>query len=1571
MSSPAAARSPAAPLVAPHLCPVVHAFTTPDLAASLARNRFASFADLVHPFVEHPGLDRVTVRLPSTYDSLALDRWPLRVVDRPLPPAFSSDPAASRPAGGAGAPAPNALLSPAAPTLPGTPSTPYHHPSHAERDELFLDQVGALVAAKVDEWVAQPGRDELDVRPLALRPRPGADDGDSASAGAAGAQGEVDEGWQGRAVEKLAPWFKEVRDEVFRRRDMVECDTLAWPIGCVLALSTSHPDPLNALSALWELTSPAALFAPASYPPRSGAEEDGRHEWANPDVLRFVVLVHDFGAGTGRQGWDDAQRLHETIRKTYGNHTALLPLFSAAPSSTDPQPPARGASDLWASLPVPTQPRPGAGTLFDSSQQGGVIGLGVDDSDLDPFTAAPAPATPPSPPLPQRGADLSETDLQSLRAFARELVVQSLVPFVERQAVVLHEQWQSSKRGLGGRLFSVGRKYFGGGGTPAQSASAATSAAGSRAGSPAPGAAGKEGYNAGKGYYHYLAPASQTRRLADLAFFLGDYKLALTVYESCAKDFRADKAWRHHAAAVRMAGLCQLLVLPRGASFAPHSPASPEAYLVQALAPSPPGGTAGGSVADFDALKATLLYYECYRALDQWALAPPALVRAAAEADEVVSAVLLEQAAIADLHAPVGVVGASSRGRRRKYAFHMAMAAARYEKCGVKALSRRCLSQASTLYRPLASLSPADPSAPPPLTSLLDPRLPPSPSAPLAPWLAIRSHLHHSLARQAYTVGAAHDAVAHFLELLVGSSASAAPSSSAGAGAGAGVGAGDWLDDFALAWDLLGSPASAAASSDPHANAHAHRLELPVQLFDSQGARIRVGSVSAAGASAAAAAAAAADGGDAAWKGLEDEMLRLAEWDAQKKPRALVYRGAKGGAGAGQQQDEGEVEAVLGETFHLEVPVTNPLEAFLAIGGLQVEAEADEDVSGSLEISPPQEVELAPLEASKIYVPIRAAALGSFTFRSLSYRFSDLLPVTESLTARYSKPTPAQPNKPSVRRTLPLKVRVRAPVPVLSVALDELQPKLFHGETQLVNLKLTNAGQVPLADLHGAVSHPSFVHLDPPSDSVPSTSSHVVPNHLAPPDPSRLLDTDRVLGPGESLTIQLLYRADRVGLHHLLFLFAFRAAMSTGGETAAPEYFTTRAVHALEVYPSLEVRYAVRPQAREGAPFALGVELYNSGLPADDVSISSVSLVSPLWQASPTSGSVDLLADQPPGWQQGSTFFLPVNAVPADVKGKGREDVDEWTVRQVNTLLDGKEVGKALPADVALTISSGASAASGPIISNVLHALVTSYSELRRAALRSRYPTVAAGLHPHLFPLFSSRSAFLAISFTSPSLSIPSSAEQSAHLLVPLDSPALGAATGSAIAASILSVLTAAERKAGGLYEESQRERTALLSALRRSELVGSEAEVPAVIGIEVDELVQHDFSQSGPLTLPIRFAIRNLSATATFSYHLSLASPSTRGVTLAGALTHKGEVCPLALASVQARLWIPRAGVFQAGAYTLTLSWTKGATGTVQKVVLQGAAREIRVREAGRASAPSAPPPALAPPVPLVDTLA
>lgn len=214
--------------------------------------------------------------------------------------------------------------------------------------------------------------------------------------------------------------------------------------------------------------------------------------------------------------------------------------------------------------------------------------------------------------------------------------------------------------------------------------------------------------------YHPHSQLSQTRRLADLCLVLGDPKLAHAVYESLAKDYRADKAWRHAAAATRMAGLASLLVYSSSAAVVEGSSSgggggpsplgspnnNPDAYLVAAsslsqLAPSP---------ADYDALRATLLYYEMYRSLAPyakrsacWSLASDALVRTAGEADEVVSAVLLEQAALADWKAPVGILGGTTggggglkagkegeiRGRRRKYAFHLAMAAARYEKCGI------------------------------------------------------------------------------------------------------------------------------------------------------------------------------------------------------------------------------------------------------------------------------------------------------------------------------------------------------------------------------------------------------------------------------------------------------------------------------------------------------------------------------------------------------------------------------------------------------------------------------------------------------------------------------------------------------------------------------------------------------------------------------------------------------------------------------------------------------------------------------------------------------------------------
>ncbi|GAA5909187.1 hypothetical protein JCM8208_003405 [Rhodotorula glutinis] len=1497
------------------LCPTVHCFTTPDVDQACHRNGLASLSQLVAPFLDT--LDQVQLRLPSTYEQRTARHFHLNLVDRQLPSSSS---------------APLHQL-----------ATPSFHQPLALRDELFLDHLGQLVA------LTDP---------------------------------------------HTAPPYPLVRDAVLSRPVDDYCvphESFAHPVACLVALSTSHPDPLNALAHLWDLTSPRNLFLHGAH---AHGQDDPRAEYASPDVLRFVVLVHDHGApGAGPDAARDAQKLLDTVRKTYGNHSALVDLFSAAETAPERQP----RSDegevrrLWEGVveaQAQRQPAP-------PGAPDGVIGLGFDADDGSLPHTAPAPAHEPAPAAPV-GHELSPSDLLALRQLAREFVVQSLVPFLEQRAVVLHEQWQASRRGIGGRLFSVGRKYFGGGGGGGAGPSGKE---GSREGSSG---AGKEGYNAAKGYYHHSSPSSLARRLADTAFFLGDYKLAYSVYDACAKDYRADKAARHAAAAMRMSAICAVLLLPpspspsSSSSFSanaqpPQLIANPEALLASAAALSP----LHGALVDFDALRSTLVLVALYAHHPALApLAPLALVRAAGDAEEIVAAVLLEEAAEAELRAggrwpqpaargqrveggaeaegegePDGLKGEKRAPRSRKHAFWMALAAARYEKCGVKPLSRRCLSQAAALYLPSPSSPSAnDPSLPPPITSLASPTSPP-PTAP-AQWSAIRTHLHHALARQSYTVGAAQDSVDNFLELLgTGSSLAPAGTGVDGAAGAAGDGAAgdapEWLDDFALAWDLLASSSSSSSSFSSQSP-----VTLPVRLFDAPHACLRVGSARQAGLSAGA-------GDEGEWTRLEKALLARAEFDAGgggARPSVLGYRGGAGasqgggkgaGAGAGAAALE-PVEAVLGETLTLEVPVRNPLEAFLALGALAVEVrrekegevEGEEGGGAGLEVSAPQDVELAPGEASKILIPIHASSLGTFTFDSLSYRFSNLVPVREPLSpARWSKPTAPRPGHPSARVAMPLRVRVRAAVPVLGVDMSALPSRLFHGEqsgddASTTTIVVRNEGPVPLTDLHALSSQPDSLLLRPTAPTLDADGGLLTSNDLAAPRPTALLEPGRALAPGESLAVSVVVRGSRVGAHALCVLFAFRAVDNEGeGGKGAREYLSTRAAHGLEVYPSLEHRYGVRPGRRDGSPLVLGVEVHNVGLPADDVSISAISLFSPRWRVSPSADSsafIEDVASQRIGWQQGLTTFVPLAAVVREGEGPS-DEADLWTARQVEALLDGKDV-KGMPprAKVGISsLSSVTSTASSIVSPSALAGLIASYTSHRRASLLERYPTVPPSLHPSIFPLFSSRAAALVVTFTSSTLSLAP-----AHLLVPLDAPYLGSALGSPAAAALVRVLVNAERRSGGLYEESRRERRALLTVLKRSEIIGAtgtDEAPPVAVDVGVRGVVEHDFSSSGPLSLPLRLSLSNLSPSTTFSYTLSLSSPSSRtgaGAILSGALTHRGSLEPFRRASVQAQLWVPRPGAFAVGAWDLVLVW-EGRDEQEQggSIRLSGGAREVRVR--------------------------
>lgn len=101
--------------------------------------------------------------------------------------------------------------------------------------------------------------------------------------------------------------------------------------------------------------------------------------------------------------------------------------------------------------------------------------------------------------------------------------------------------------------------------------------------------------------------------------------------------------------------------------------------------------------------------------------------------DEVVSAVLLEQAALSQLHLSPSLDGL--RRRPRKFAVHMVMAAYRYELSGQKALSRHCLRQAAQVYSG-------------------------------AGWREVRRHVVNMLGRQAFNAGEVEEAVKHFWFLV-------------------------------------------------------------------------------------------------------------------------------------------------------------------------------------------------------------------------------------------------------------------------------------------------------------------------------------------------------------------------------------------------------------------------------------------------------------------------------------------------------------------------------------------------------------------------------------------------------------------------------------------------------------------------------------------------------------------------------------------------------------------------------------------------------------------------------------
>ena len=232
--------------------------------------------------------------------------------------------------------------------------------------------------------------------------------------------------------------------------------------------------------------------------------------WVGGDYLRYYVLVHD----EENSDITKSLALFEQMKRSLGLHCHLLRIRSSQSAETDDD-----------SIPLPRS------DWMSASEELADIEKSEDQEDFDDPTRY-----------------IFESDVTAIRTFIRELVTQSVIPTMERNISLWNNEVASRRRGISGRFMNLGRRF----------------AFGNSNRNSSSGGSGSSNYDA-QGFYRPETAEAIMRKLADYAFMLRDWKLAMSTYELIRADYQNDKAWKLHAAANEMAALA-LLIMPQSMS---------------------------------------------------------------------------------------------------------------------------------------------------------------------------------------------------------------------------------------------------------------------------------------------------------------------------------------------------------------------------------------------------------------------------------------------------------------------------------------------------------------------------------------------------------------------------------------------------------------------------------------------------------------------------------------------------------------------------------------------------------------------------------------------------------------------------------------------------------------------------------------------------------------------------------------------------------------------------------------------------------------------------------------------
>ncbi|CAI2163877.1 1745_t:CDS:10 [Funneliformis geosporum] len=1298
---------------------------------------------------------------------------------------------------------------------------------------------------------------------------------------------DVNERYLAVNQDDITPWYAEYRRLFFTFTGVTEHETFDHPVACIIAISSSNPDPENTLLQLYNDLTPAPIF------------EKG---FMDPNILKYCVLLHDNHKVT----LEHSVAVLEKIKRTFGLNCHLLEinsipltvsseehdLFSAQGS---PVKISNSIPDIW--TPYINEDKVLKELLANStsrkttsfehhSRQSSLTSLSSYSLPLSPtMSTLNSPTTSldeemmfskenivvdsqstiglslvgdiGSPPV-RYGQYLSEKDITGVHTFVGILVRQSIVPNMERNVRHWNEQVASSRRGITGRLFSASRRYFS---TGIKSTTAVQQS------TQSPYVSNTHTNNPAIQIYAHNTPEAQMRKLADYAFMLRDYKFAYSVYDSVKKDFSADKAWKYYAGAQEMIGIC-LLMLPNLGNRT-----DTDHYFEQSV-----NAYLNRSKETFYATKVTLLYYEMLKFKNSYKDAPAALVRMTGEDSELRSALFLEQAALAFLRC--------ARPMVRKYAFHMVMAGHRYGKCNQREHAYRCYLAASKVFENHS-------------------------------WSLVEDHIHFSLGRQSFYLGDLDTALKYFLKLLRASRQPAAQQSV-------------YLQHFLMIYKQY------ILNKDKGSNFELQ--ELPIPTFDDYSVRVMLSNSQ-------------SNEYDENWDIMEKEFLEegFSGLDIYGKPRkkpSPLGSDLHQTVCAVGECEHVPLEVSEENLRNLSEEIDNE-ESSQHDNIDNADVKSIKFEAFDLEIL--SEISLPGLETKAISLRVLPKKQGTIKVLGLQYNLNSLIRGVKKFSRRGKRLNDTNDQRTSVVYTTDrsLDLMVTSPMPLLEVAFHSFPEVLFSGEVTQVVLEINNKGQKGLTDLRVKISHPSFFCIGNSADSnyltteTLKTKNSVFNSSIKdiPLPQKEFINSGSAclsLAPGKTTLIPIWIRGDRIGKHMFRFLFTYESE----DNNMAMKYRSLRYFKTTQVLPSLKINAFTRPSTRGLNEFILGIEIEN--LQNNEFQLCQLSSISPSWIISAVnngSSSGDIVSKSLIAPRQTIFIYYRINR---NEKLSTNDNVDEnnsesnditpevFTSNALEQLLMGEKNLRAEPSPIKLTITNvpfkdrTITSSANPLQGFSMNSRV----QWRSSTLINQFPFISPNKHRNIFTLYNTNDVDLALYWNIPH---SQSQRQGHHYIIGIN---LGVQQNP---------FQGSNKSLGhnrALFEATVRERTLLLNSLSKNKNFKDDS--PLKLVIQCADIYKHDFEFQSFCIVPVTISIKNCSWNKRIGFTLEMISSDQNETNRSNAL-HKaitpmifhwiGSTFKYATLSANeeqtfvVKACFIRSGVYDINRWRLTVNYNQSAT--------------------------------------------